>query len=130
MQKTHIYIDINTRRHISETGAVIDRSANFPSIERGQWQILCFTFVNRIEGFDGTELLPVVLDPGASYLLVGDNNFDDDDSLMLKSYQSVLPFDELEPGSNMCNIEGDWIDGGTANLELGQISFRVNADTA
>ena len=65
----------------------------------------------------------------AAYVLVADDNFDDDDNLMLKSYQSVVPFDESDPTSNMFNIEGDWIDGGTADMSLGQLSVRVNSDT-
>lgn len=129
MQKTSIYIDISTRSQITEWGAPVDRSAMFPAIERGQWQVMCYTFVTRTESLDGTVLTPVELDNNAAYVLVADDNFDDDDNLMLKSYQSVVPFDESDPTSNMFNIEGDWIDGGTADMSLGQLSVRVNSDT-
>ena len=129
MQKTSIYIDISTRSQITEWGAPVDRSAMFPAIERGQWQVMCYTFVTRTESLDGTVLTPVELDSNAAYVLVADDNFDDDDNLMLKSYQSVVPFDESDPTSNMFNIPGDWIDGGTADMSLGQLSVRVNSDT-
>jgi hypothetical protein len=129
MQKTSIYIDISTRSQITESGSPVDRSAMFPAVERGQWQVMCYTFVTRTESLDGAVLTPVELDSNAAYVLVADDNFDDDDNLMLKSYQSVVPFDESDPTSNMFNIPGDWIDGGTADMSLGQLSIRVNSDT-
>ena len=49
MQKTHILIDLNTKSQISATGEYTTRSDEYIAIERGQWQIICFEFVNRIE---------------------------------------------------------------------------------
>ena len=65
---------------------------------------------------------PVSFGAGHSYLLVADDNFEDDDNLMLKSLQSSVPFDESDHDSNMMQIEGDWIDGTTADITRTAIS--------
>lgn len=130
MQKTLIYIDINTKRHIGVTGEFIDRVSDYPVIERGQWQILCFQFVNRtVDEYGIYDMPPASLSQNTSYIAVGDSNFSDTDALMIKSIQSTIQFDETDPLSNRINIEGDWIDGTTAVLADGQLSVRVNADT-
>ena len=130
MQKTHIYIDVKTRRHVQPNGQPVDRTALYPELERGQWQVLCFEFVSVDEDDAGiVTVSPVSFGAGHSYLLVADDNFEDDDNLMLKSLQSSVPFDEADHNSNMMQIEGDWIDGTTADIALGQLSVRVNNDT-
>jgi hypothetical protein len=130
MQKTHIYIDVKTRRHVQPNGQPVDRTALYPELERGQWQVLCFEFVSVDEDDAGIiTVSPVSFGAGHSYLLVADDNFEDDDNLMLKSLQSSVPFDESDHNSNMMQIEGDWIDGTTADITLGQLSVRVNNDT-
>lgn len=130
MQKTHILIDLNTKSQISATGEYITRSDEYIAIERGQWQIICFEFVNRVESSTGVVTLePVRFDANTSFMLVADNDFNDDNALMLKSIQSNTPFSDSNPESNRINIAGDWIDGGTADLAQGQLSVRVNSDT-
>ena len=130
MQKTHIYIDVKTRRHVQPNGQPVDRTSLYPELERGQWQVLCFEFVSVDEDDAGiVTISPVSFGAGHSYLLVADDNFEDDDNLMLKSLQSSVPFDESNHNSNMMQIEGDWIDGTTADITLGQLSVRVNNDT-
>ena len=130
MQKTHIYIDVKTRRHVQPNGQPVDRTALYPELERGQWQVLCLEFVSVDEDDAGiVSISPVSFGAGHSYLLVADDNFADDDNLMLKSLQSSVPFDEADHNSNMMQIEGDWIDGTTADIALGQLSVRVNNDT-
>lgn len=141
MQKTLIYVDVRSKAQIRPTGSDA-KTADYPVIERGQWQVLCIQFVDRIVDTSGvTTLVPVNFGGGSSFLLVGDNNFDDEDSLMFKSYQSTIPFDNTNPESNRFNIEGDWVGGElidgewvetttyTADLTKGQMSIRVNADT-
>ena len=130
MQKTHILIDLNTKSQISATGEYTTRSDEYIAIERGQWQIICFEFVNRIESSAGVVTLePVSFNANTSFMLVADNDFNDDNALMLKSIQSNTPFSDSNPESNRINIVGDWIDGGTADLTQGQLSVRVNSDT-
>ena len=129
MQKNLIYVDIRSASQIDNSGNFVRATADFPCIERGQWQILCINFMLREVDSLGTITLNPVDVGGNSYLLVGDNNFDDTDNLMLKSYQSATPFDQHDPMSNRFNIEGDWIDGGTADPYKGQMSIRINADT-
>ena len=130
MQKTHILIDLNTKSQISATGEYTTRSDEYIAIERGQWQIICFEFVNRTESSEGVVTLePVSFNANTSFMLVADNDFNDDNALMLKSIQSNTPFSDSNPESNRINIAGDWIDGGTADLAQGQLSVRVNSDT-
>ena len=130
MQKTHILIDLNTKSQISATGEYTTRSDEYIAIERGQWQIICFEFVNRTESSEGVVTLePVSFNANTSFMLVADNDFNDDNALMLKSIQSNTPFSDSNPESNRINIAGDWIDGGTADLTQGQLSVRVNSDT-
>ena len=130
MQKTHIYIDVKTRRHVQPNGQPVDRTALYPELERGQWQVLCFEFVSVDEDDAGIiTVSPVSFGAGHSYLLVADDNFEDDDNLMLKSLQSSVPFDESDHNSNMMQIEGDWIDGTATYISQGQLSVRVNNDT-
>jgi len=130
MQKTLIYIDINTRAQIDGVGEFITRSGDYLNIERGQWQILCVQFYNRTIDENGAIVLDnVALSSDSSFVMVADNDFNDEDNLMLKSLQSVIPFDESDPTTNMFNISGDWIDGATASAASGQLSIRVNSDT-
>lgn len=130
MQKNLVYIDTLSASQIDESGNFIRSTNDLICIERGQWQILCINFVSRdLDAFGTISLKPVDMS-GVSYLLVGDNNFADDDSLMIKSYQSATPFDQHDPLSNRFNLEGDWIGGGTADPSQGQMSIRINADTA
>lgn len=130
MQKTLIYIDINTRSQIDGVGEFITRSVDYLNIERGQWQILCVQFYNRTIDENGAILLDTVaLASDSSFVMVADNDFNDEDNLMLKSLQSIIPFDETDPTTNMFNISGDWIDGTTASAASGQLSIRVNSDT-
>lgn len=130
MQKTLIIIDTNTRSAISATGEALKYSSDYPVIERGQWQILCYQFYNKETDSEGLVTLnPVSFESNTSFVLVGDNNFQDDDSLMLKSLQSITPFSDADPVSNMFNIPGDWIDGSTADPALGQLSVRINSNT-
>lgn len=141
MQKTLIYIDLRTKAQVRPTGALAT-TVDQITVERGQWQILCIQFVDRVVTSTGAVgLIPAKLTDGASLVLLGDNNFDDDDSLMFKSFQSSVAFDETDPETNRFNIEGDWIGGhmenGTwieddsiiADPEQGQYSIRINADT-
>lgn len=141
MQKTLIYIDIRTRSQIRSTGSLAT-TADYPVLERGQWQVLCIQFVDRIVDTSGVvTLVPADMSAAASYLLVGDNNFEDEDGLMFKSMQSTIPFDSTNPETNRFNIEGDWVGGefkdgdwteGTAtvaDLAKGQMSIRINTDT-
>lgn len=143
MQKTLIYVDINTKTQIRPSGSDA-KTADYVAIERGQWQILCIQLVERrVTESGATILTPAHIADGTSLLLVGDNNFSDEDSLMFKSYQSVTAFDTADPMSNRFNIQGDWIGGEltdegwlsdpaltTANPLKGQLSIRINADTA
>lgn len=129
MQKTLITIDTNTRAQIDQTGAFINRVANYVNVERDQWQILCFQFYNRAVSAAGAVTLEAYAFPaGTSFMLIGDNDFTNTDC-MFKSLQSLTDFDESDPISNMINIAGDWIDGSTADFALGQISVRVNTHT-
>ena len=143
MQKTLIYIDTLTKTQILPSGGDA-YAADYVRIERGQWQILCIQFVERILTEAGMYILkPAPVPEGMSMLLVGDNDFEDDNELMLKSYQSSIPFSVTDPSSNRFNIEGDWIGinfsnddypdtdppSTTANPAKGQLSIRINADT-
>lgn len=130
MQKTLTYIDINTRAQVYADGAFVTKSSDYINIERGQWQILCIQFGERqMDEAGAVTFTPISFDTDTSFVFVADNNFDDDDYLMAKSLQSVIPFDEADPTSNMFNIEGDWVDGGTADFSSGQLSIRINSDT-
>lgn len=130
MQKTLTYIDINTRTQVYADGAFVTKSSDYINIERGQWQILCIQFGERqMDEAGAVTFTPISFAADTSFVFVADNNFDDDDYLMTKSLQSVIPFDEADPTSNMFNIEGDWVDGGTADFSSGQLSIRINSDT-
>lgn len=130
MQKTLTYIDINTRAQVYADGAFVTKSSDYINIERGQWQILCIQFGERqMDEAGAVTFTPISFAADTSFVFVADNNFDDDDYLMAKSLQSVIPFDEADPTSNMFNIEGDWVDGGTADFSSGQLSIRINSDT-
>lgn len=141
MQKTLIYIDVRTKAQIRATGSNAT-TADYPVIERGQWQVLCIQFVDRIVDVSGTvNLRPAAFNVGTSFVLIGDNNFDDTDTVMFKSYQSTIPFNTTDPTTNRMNIEGDWVGGEfkdgdwiegtnyTADISKGQLSIRINADT-
>lgn len=130
MQKDLIYINIGTKGLVDASGKAIRSTSAYPTIERGQWQVLCIHFVQVTEDDLGVVTVTPVDISGNSYLFVADNNFDDDDNLMLKSYQSTVPFDQTVTDSNRINIEGDWVDGSTADLTLGQMSIRIYSDTA
>ena len=130
MQKTLIYIDTNTRSQVRADGSFINQSKDYLNIERGQWQILCVQFVDRQEDDIGAvTVTEVPFASNTSFILVADNNFEDDDNLMIKSLQSITEFNEADPLSNMFNIEGDWVDGTTADFSKGQLSIRINSDT-
>lgn len=129
MQKQFIHIDTVTKAQMDASGRFITKSSDYVTIERGQWQILCIQFSRRTVDDLGTITLEPVSVAGSSYLFVADNDFSDDNSLMLKSLQSPTPFDETDSSSNRFNIEGDWIDGGTADMIKGQMSIRINSDT-
>lgn len=130
MQKDLIYINIGTKGLVDASGSPIRSTSAYPIIERGQWQVLCINFVQVTEDSLGIVTVTPADISGSSYLFVADNNFDDDDNLMLKSYQSVVPFEQSAQDSNRINIEGDWIDGTTADLSKGQMSIRIYSDTA
>ena len=129
MQKDLIYINIGTKGLVDASGKAIRSTSAYPTIERGQWQVLCINFVQVTEDDLGVVTVTTVDISGSSYLFVADNNFDDDDNLMLKSYQSTVPFDQTNPESNRINVAGDWVDGSTADLTLGQMSIRIYSDT-
>ena len=42
MQKTLIYINAETKSQINSAGYPVKKTSEMPSIERGQWQILCY----------------------------------------------------------------------------------------
>lgn len=129
MQKDLIYIDIKSKSQIDLTGNFVTKTDGFPTIERGQWQVLCIQYMSRdVDAYGVVTLTPVDVS-GSSYLLVADNDFDDSDSLMFKSMQNATPFDQNNPESNRFNLEGDWIDGGIADMTKGQMSIRINANT-
>ena len=130
MQKDLIYINIGTKGLVDAAGKAIRSTSAYPTIERGQWQVLCINFVQVTEDDLGVVTVAPADISGSSYLFVADNNFDDEDNLMLKSYQSLIPFDQTIADSNRINIAGDWIDGSTADLTLGQMSVRIYSDTA
>lgn len=130
MQKTLIYINAETKAQIDVSGSPVKKTSDMPTVERGQWQILCFQFMDvTTDDVGGVILTPHAFTSTAAYVLVADNDFRDDNSLMFKSCSSVIPFNESDVASNRMNIEGDWINGETADLSKGQISFRINADT-
>ena len=129
MQKTLIYVDVNSTLQINESGKTVTSSSALPTISRGQWQILCVQFVRKDTDEYGTVTLTPVDMSSGTYLFVADNNFEDNDTLMLKSYQSSVVFDEQAPDSNRFNIEGDWIDNSTADMTKGQMSIRINSNT-
>ena len=147
MQKSLIYIDVRTGNQVTATGM----PATLPDIvtlERGQWQIICVQLVECTTDVSGaTHINYMPVQSGTSLVLVGDNDYNDDNSLMFKSYQSTIEFSETDAESNRFNIAGDWIggyfteegweyvpslnpdDNFNAKPELGQISIRVNTDT-
>ena len=130
MQKTLIYVDINTKSLIYPSGELIAKVSDYPVVERGQWQVLCFQFVTKTTDMYGiVTVSPATLSNDSSYILVGDSDFDDSNQVMFKSAQSTVAFDESNVESNRINIEGDWIDGSTADVSIGQMSVRVNSDT-
>jgi hypothetical protein len=142
MQKTLIYIDVRSKSQVRATGSWAT-TADYPTLERGQWQVLCVQFVDRVVDTSGVvTLVPADMSLAASYLLVGDNNFEDEDGLMFKSMQSTVPFNSTDPETNRFNIDGDWVSGEfkdgdwvtvegatTADLAKGQLSVRINTDT-
>ena len=130
MQKSYIIIDMATKSQMDASGYFVTKSSDYVPIERGQWQVLCVQFMNRqVDELGAITLSEATFDSTSSFLFVADSDFEDDNSLMLKSYQSAISFDEANPESNRFNIEGDWIDGGTADISKGQMSIRINADT-
>lgn len=131
MQKTLIYVDANTKRQILSNGASADRVANYVTLERGQWNILCLWFkAVTIDTTGEVIVTDSALSASSSYLGVGDDDFIDSTSLMFQSLMSATPFSEFDPNSNMFNLPGDWIDGTTADMTKGQMSIRINCDTA
>lgn len=142
MQKTLVFIDILTKTQVTLAGRDA-KAQDYVQIERGQWQVLCIQFVERYVDAGGVIHIKPAHVPEGSLLLVGDSDFNDDNSLMFKSYQSTVAFDENNPESNRFNIEGDWISGEltdngwvqgtnnyTADPSKGQLSIRINSDTA
>lgn len=131
MQKTLIYIDVITKQQIQASGKFITKTADMLTVERGSWQILCIKFVERtVDEYGTVTLTPYSGFGNDSYVLTADNDFDDDNSLMMKSCMSSIPFDSTDPLSNRFNIQGDWIDGSTADMSKGEMSIRINSDTA
>lgn len=110
MQKTLVFIDILTKTQVTLAGRDA-KAQDYVQIERGQWQVLCIQFVERYVDAGGVIHIKPAPVPEGSLLLVGDSDFNDDNSLMFKSYQSTVAFDENNPESNRFNIEGDWISG-------------------
>lgn len=129
MQKDLIYINGASKALVDATGARITTSSRYPTIERGQWSVLCVTFVSVVEDDIGATTISPIDMSGYTYVLVADNDFEDDNALALKSLQSTVPFDDTDPMSNRVNIEGDWVDGGTADPTKGQLSIRICSDT-
>lgn len=135
MQKQLILVDSLTKQPIDSTGEFLTRAGDRITIERGQWSVLCFQFYDRTADENGAVILTPTDLRNRIMLLVADIDFNDEDSLMIKSFQSSIPYDTSDPESNCFNIEGDWYekdeDGNwmTANPQLGQISVRINTDT-
>lgn len=130
MQKSLIYVDSITKSQIDATGAFITKVSDMPEIERGQWSILCFQFYDRTEDEFGTITLTPTNLNGKSFRLTADNDFTDTNALMFRSDQSSIPFDPTNPDSSAINIAGDWIDGTSADTAKGQVSVRINTNTA
>lgn len=131
MQKLMIFMDSRTKSLLDAAGNYVTQPSKYPTLERGQWQVLCVQFLDRLEDeFGDVTITKHSLDGDHSYVFVADSNFNDEDSLMVKSMQSTIPFDEANTLSNRINITGDWIDGTTADMSKGQLSIRVNTDTA
>ena len=130
MHKILLNIDINTKSLVDSTGSFINNVKDYPKIERGQWQVLCIQFVNRIVDDLGiVTITNATLDNDASFILVADNDFIDDNYLMFKSIQSTIPFTPDDSLSNRINIEGDWVDGSTASVNDGRLSIRICTST-
>lgn len=131
MRKTLINIDINTRNQITATGEFVNRISDYVQIERGVWQILCFQFYDRQVTEEGAiSLVPYALESGGGLVLSGDSDFDDDNDLMFKAISNNTAFNPALPETSNCfNIEGDWIDGGTADVSQGQLSVRILTHT-
>jgi hypothetical protein len=131
MRKTLINIDINTRNQITATGEFVNRISDYVQIERGVWQILCFQFYDRQVTEEGAiSLVPYALESGGGLVLSGDSDFNDDNDLMFKAISNNTAFNPALPETSNCfNIEGDWIDGGTADVSQGQLSVRILTHT-
>lgn len=130
MQKTLVNIDINTRSQITQTGEFVNRRTDYVRIERASWSILCFQFYDRQVTQEGEIVLTPYPIENVSIELLVDNDFLTSTAVMIKSISSATSFDETQPSeSNMVNITGDWIDGGTADPLLGQISVRIYSGT-
>lgn len=130
MQKTLVNIDINTRSQITQTGEFVNRKADYVRIERASWSILCFQFYDRQVSPEGAIVLTPYPIENVSLELLVDNDFKTSTEVMIKSISSSTSFDETLPSeSNMVNITGDWVDGGTADPLLGQISVRIYSGT-
>ena len=130
MQKQLILVDSLTKQPIDSTGEYLTRASDRITIERGQWSVLCFQLYDRTVDENGAIVLTPTDLSGNTFILVADSDFKDDNSLMFKSFQSLTPFDSSDPESNCFNIAGDWYDGGDADVTQGQVSVRINTNTA
>jgi hypothetical protein len=117
-----VLIDAATGKQIDEFGSVV-RDNDFFRLLFDETVILCCQFYN-VSWLDGeAQLSEHPIDYDLTLEAFGDNDFDPQTSFMFLSEQT-------EDAANMVNIANDWFDGTSADPENGQLSFRIDTNTA
>ncbi len=121
-KRISIMIDAASGKQIDENGKIIKSDAEFMRLMYGETCILCATFYDLNYVNDILSLNIHELPNDAKFCCMGDEDFDETNSLMFLSEQT-------DDNNNAVDLEGDWIGDATADRSAGQVSFRVNTST-
>ena len=117
-----IKVDAATGRQIDSSGAVI-REDNYFRLLFDETVIVCAEFFD-IDRTNGTAVLaPHPIPEGMILSAFGDCDFNAATAFMFQTTWNN------DPEVNHVNAPGDWIGNATANIALGQASFRINTNT-
>ena len=116
-----VLIDAATGRQIDEFGELVNDRYYFRLLF-DETVILCCQFYDLDRSGGDVQLAPHPINPSLTPAAFGDSDFDPETPFMFLSTQT-------EDADNKVNIEGDWLDGSTADPAQGQLSFRVDTNT-
>lgn len=123
-KRVPININAASGKQIDAAGSVITSDASYLRLMYAEMCVVCATFYDVTIASDGTVTMTVHAIPSdATMRIVGDNDFDSDTALMFYSTQT-------SDSANRVDLAGDWIGGATADRTQGQVSFRINTNTA